>query len=62
VAQSLDRIERVGKAVPTGGRRHELRDACGSLRADSVRIKATFLPYHPGKELDGQCVLRRRLF
>jgi hypothetical protein len=46
------RLERVGKAAPTGSRRHELRDAGGSLRADSTRIEATFLPDRAGKELD----------
>jgi hypothetical protein len=30
--------------VPAGGRRHELRDTFGSLRADSLCIEATFLP------------------
>ncbi len=35
---------------------------CGSLRADSLRIEATFLPDHAGKELDWKGVLRRRLF
>jgi hypothetical protein len=48
----FDRLERVGKTVPTGGPRHELGDAGGSLRADSTRIETTFLPDHAGKELD----------
>ena len=52
VPQRLYGIEWIGKAVPTGSRRHELRDAGGSLRADSTRIEATFLPDHAGKELD----------
>ena len=60
--QQLHGIERIGKAVPAGGRRHELCDTCGSLRADSLRIEATFLPDHAGKELDWKGVLRRRLF
>jgi hypothetical protein len=60
--QSLDRIERVGEAVPAGGRRHELGDTCGSLRADSLCIEATFLPDHAGNELDWKGVFRRRLF
>ena len=55
-------MERVGETVPAGGCRHELRDTCGSLRADSQRIEAALLPYHPGKELYGQSVLGRRLF
>jgi hypothetical protein len=48
--------------MPARGRRHELCDTCGSLRADSPRIETALLPDHPGKELDGQRVLRRRLF
>jgi hypothetical protein len=60
--QSLYRIERIGEAVPTGGRRHELCDTSGSLRADSLRIEATFLPDNAGKELYWKGVLRRRLF
>jgi hypothetical protein len=40
--QRLDWLERVDKAVPTGGRRHELRDTCGSLRTDSARIEAIY--------------------
>ena len=60
--QRLDWLEWVSQAVPTGGRRHELRDTCGSLRADSLRIEATFLPDHAGKKLDWEGVLRRRLF
>ena len=60
--QRLDWLERVSEAVPTGGVRHELCDTCGSLRANSLRIEATFLPDHAGKELDWKGVLRRRLF
>ena len=60
--QRLYRIKRVGEAVRAGGRRRELCDTCGSLRADSLRIEATFLPDYSGKELDRQGVLRRRLF
>jgi len=62
VPQSLDRNERIAEAMPAGGRRHELCDTCGSLRAYSPRIEATFLPDHAGKELDWKGVLRRRLF
>jgi hypothetical protein len=54
VPQSLDRIERIGEAMPAGGRRHELCDTCGSLRAYSPRIEATFLPDHPGKNSTGR--------
>jgi hypothetical protein len=43
--------------MPAGGRRHELCDTCGSLRADSPRIEATFLVDHAGKELDWKGVL-----
>ena len=50
--KGLDRLERVGKAMPTGGRRHELRDACGALRADRTRIEATFLPYDADKKIE----------
>ena len=60
--QRLNRIERVGEAVPTGGPRHELSNAFGSLRAGSPRIEAALLPDHSGKELDGKGILRRRLF
>jgi hypothetical protein len=45
--------ERIDKAAPTR-RRHELRDAGGSLRADSPRIEATFLPDHPAKNSTGR--------
>jgi hypothetical protein len=62
VPQSLDRIERIGEAMPAGSRRHELCDPRGSVRADSPRIEATFLPDHAGKELDWKGVLRRRMF
>jgi hypothetical protein len=34
-----------------------LRDACCSLRADSVRIEATFLPDHAGKDSTGGAFL-----
>ena len=37
--QRLRGIERVGETVPAGGRRHELCDTCGSLRADSLASK-----------------------
>ena len=60
--QRLDWLEWVSEAVPTGGARHELGDPFRSLGTDSPRIEATLLPYHSGKELDGQRVLRRRLF
>ena len=33
VSQQFHGIERVGETVPTGGRRYELWDTCGSLRA-----------------------------
>ena len=59
--QRLNGIEWIGKAVPAGGRWHELCDTCGSFRADSLRIEATFLPDHAGKELDRKAVLCRRL-
>ena len=62
VPQRLHGIERIHKAVPAGGRRHELCNTCGSLRADSQRIEATFLPDDAGKELYRKLVLRRRLF
>jgi hypothetical protein len=48
--------ERVGKTVPAGGRRHELR---GPFR--SLRTEATFLPDHAGKKLDWNGVLRCRM-
>ena len=60
--QRLDWLERVGETVPAGGRRHELCDTRGSLRADSPRIEAALLPDHPGKELYGKGTLCRRLF
>ena len=56
--QRLDWLERVSEAVPTGGARHELGDPFRSLGTDSPRIEAALLPYHPGKELDRQGVLR----
>jgi hypothetical protein len=59
VPQRLHGIERIRKSVPARGRRHELCDTCGSLRADSLRIEATFLPDHTGKELNRQGVLGR---
>jgi hypothetical protein len=59
--KGLDRLERVGKAMPTGGRRHEL-PACGALRADCVRIETALLPDHAGKELDWKGVLGCPLF
>ena len=59
--QRLDRIERIGKPAPTSGPRHELGDALCSLGADSPCVKTALLPDHPGKELDGKGVLRRRL-
>jgi hypothetical protein len=62
VPQSLYRIKGVGEAVPTGGRRHELRDTFGSLWGDSPRIETALLPDHAGKELDRKAVLCRRLF
>jgi hypothetical protein len=60
--QRLHWIERVGETVPARGRRHELRNTCGSLRADSMGIEATFLPDHAGEELDWKAVLGRRVF
>jgi hypothetical protein len=54
--------ERVGETVPAGGRRHELCNTCCSLRADSLRIEATFLLDDAGKQLDWKAVLRRQLF
>jgi hypothetical protein len=50
MAQRLNRIKRVDEAVPTSGPRHELRDTFGSLEADSLRVKAAFLPDYPSKE------------
>ena len=61
MAQRLDRIERIGKPVPIGGLRHELRDAFGALVADRAGVEAALLPDHAGEELDRKLVLRRVL-
>jgi hypothetical protein len=61
MAQRLDRIERIGKAVPASGLRHELGDARSALRAHSAGIEAAFLPDHPSEKFNGEAVLRRGL-
>jgi hypothetical protein len=38
--------DRTGRRGRASGRWHELGDTCGSLRADSLCIEATFLPDH----------------
>jgi len=61
MAQRLDRIERIGKAMPVRGARHKLRNARGTFGAHRAGIETTFLPDDAGKELHGESVLRRRL-
>lgn len=61
MAQCLDWIERIGKAMPVRGARHKLRNARGTLGAHRAGIETTFLPDDPGKELHGKSVLRRCL-
>jgi hypothetical protein len=57
VAQRLDRIERIGEAVPTSGLRHELSDARSALWAHSTGIETAFLPDDASEKFDGEAVL-----
>jgi hypothetical protein len=52
VTQRLRWIERVSKAVPAGGLRHELSDAGGTFWAYGAGIETAFLPDHAGKKFD----------
>src|SRR5262249_16882677 len=49
VPQRLHRIERVDKAVPTGGRRPELCDTCRPLPAGNARIETPLTAISPGQ-------------
>ena len=62
MAQRPDRIERIGKAAPIGGARHELRDALRSGAAYRPRVEAALLPDDAGEEFDRKLILRRILF
>ena len=61
MAQRPDRIERIGKAAPIGGARHELRDALRAGAAYRPRVEAALLPDDAGEELDRKLILRRVL-
>src|ERR1700719_3306980 len=62
MAQRLNRIERIGEAVPASGLRHELCDARGSLWAHSAGIEAALLPDHASEKFYGEAILCRSLF
>jgi hypothetical protein len=62
MAQRLDRVERIGQAVPASGLRHELCDARSALWTHRTGIETAFLPDHASEKFNGEGVLRRRLF
>jgi hypothetical protein len=62
MAQRPDRIERIGKAAPVGGARHELRNALRAGAAHRPRVEAALLPDDAGEELDRKLILGRVLF
>ena len=60
--RNLNRIERIGEAMPASGLRHELCDARSALWAHSAGIEAAFLPNDTSEKFDGKTVLCRSLF
>ena len=53
MAQRLDRIKRIGEAMPASGLWHELCDARGALWAHSAGIETALLPDHASEKFDG---------
>jgi hypothetical protein len=60
MAQRLDRVERIGQAVPASGLRHELCNARSALWTHSTGIETAFLPDHASEKFNRESVLRRR--
>ncbi len=59
LAQGRERLEGIGQPSPGGGARHELGDALGSLRADSIGVEAALQPNETREEFDGEPVVGR---
>jgi hypothetical protein len=62
MAQRLNRIERIGKAVPASGLWHELCDTRSALWAHGAGIEAALLPDHASEKFYGEAILCRSLF
>jgi hypothetical protein len=62
MTQRLNRIERIGEAVPACGLWHELCDARGTLWAHGAGIEAALLPDYASEKFYGKAILCRSLF
>jgi hypothetical protein len=60
MAQRFDWVERIRKAVPAGGLRHELGDARRPLGTHGASIETAFLPDRAGEKFNWQGVVRCR--